>query len=452
MDQKSFIQGIELFYLVMLTLASFWAAYLVIQRWVANRNNSVSVRLGVFFALLIIISFGIPAVCRLIMTITPDLFPKTSVSATIFKIISLFNNLWLIMLADHLQQKEEIESSAVSRWQKIIVFSIIIMASIAIEPLVMSGIPFGKYALVLTDTVISFLAILSFTKSISKFLKPLTSYAVFHSLIWFLRIILPLLIVSSLCTFMLDAIYQQRPPTIILAGLLSLYLICVLIIYALLLAIVQTYGKAHPHASFVTDHKHEDLEIQVYGTQDDLLEMKNDKNPVQSELIPEQLMISFDNKLLQFSIELRCTDTERLAPVQFEWKGDKCPYPFFHWIYLSVAAINNLKVELKNAQVSRNKMCALLNPQLKPKNFITVWGITASLNLDPKKIILSDNLLDNNLVKMKFMDNLDSFLELTEHDADRLLRDRRYASEIAETTFNILKKSLQKRNNPSSAS
>ncbi|MFM7709882.1 MAG: hypothetical protein ACKO5C_03095, partial [Ferruginibacter sp.] len=109
--------------------------------------------------------------------------------------------------------------------------------------------------------------------------------------------------------------------------------------------------------------------------------------------------------------------------------------------------INNLKVELKNAQVSRNKMCALLNPQIKPKNFITIWGITASLNLKPDNIVIDPHLLENPAVKLKFMDNLDSFFELVEHDTERLERDRRYASEIAENVMDVLQKMLHQHNN-----
>lgn len=449
MNEKWIIQGVELFYLVMVSIVSCWAAIYVIRIWLKNQAKSVTTQLGILFALLIIVSFGIPALFRLMMITVPTLFPKTSLSGTIFKIISLFNNLWLILFANHIRQKQENEQATAARWKKIILFSLIIMTGIAIEPVTINQIPLGRYLLVGTDTAISLLAVITFSRSVHASLKTSPGFPIFRSLIVFVQIILPLLIVSSLFTFLLDAINHQRPPVSVLGILLGLYLICILMIYALLLAITYPSSGVYQLSSVKSDQSMVSESL-IHG---EWFDPTTDEHPVNKsihpELIPSKLQIDYDTQTMQFSLVMACSAGDLKQPTVFTWKGDKCPYPFFHWLYLSVAAINQLKVELKNAQVSRNKMCALLHPQLKPKNFITIWGITASLNLNPDNIQISPHVLDNHAVKLKFMDNLESFFELIEHDTERLERDRRYANEVAENVFDVLRKSLHQRINAS---
>jgi hypothetical protein len=452
MNERGIIQGVELFYLVMVSIASCWAATYVIRIWLKNQSKSVSTQLGILFALLIIVSFGIPALFRLMMITAPTLFSRTSLSGTIFKIISLFNNLWLILFANHIRQKEESEEGTAARWKKIILFSLIIMTGIAIEPVAFNQIPLGRYILIGTDTAISLLAIITFSRSVHAYLKSSPSFPIFRSLIVFVQIILPLLIVSSLFTFLLDTINQQRPSVSVLAILLGLYLICILIIYALLLAITHPFSTVSQPSVVKADQSNVGEQLNDGEWTDQTAGEQPVKTSIHPDLIPAQLQIDYDAQTMQFSLVMQCSVGDLKQPTVFTWKGDKCPYPFFHWIYLSVAAINQLKVELKNAQVSRNKMCALLHPQLKSKNFITIWGITASLNLNPENIHITPHLLDNNAVKLKFMDNLESFFELIEHDTERLERDRRYANEVSEEVYDVLRKSIRQQHNAQSKS
>jgi hypothetical protein len=312
------------------------------------------------------------------------------------------------------------------------------MLLMIIDKFVIQGYPIGKSAIILVDSFISIFCIFLLGKAISAFLKETMRETYFLLYIYQAFIlILSLLVASSAVLFFITlGIPNFKPSGISFLMIYALYFLSVSFIMGFLL--LASY-------LMLRNNYRNQLSIQRIGDteilEDVFIPAEETETIIETELeneleiLPQKVFIDFDQKKNAFSIKFICDPNEKT----FIWTGESCNYPFFYWLYLAIACDLDIKVEIKNAQVMRNKMVQLISRSLKPKNFIALSGEIAALNISKEFIYISEKVFTSSLVKSKFRLHIDPFLILTKYDAEKFQKDNRYNEYIFLETYDKIR-------------
>jgi hypothetical protein len=124
------------------------------------------------------------------------------------------------------------------------------------------------------------------------------------------------------------------------------------------------------------------------------------------------------------------------------WQSDNCIYPYFYWIYLYTGTALSIAVDIKNAQVMRNKMIQVLGKTFKPNAWITLRGDQASLAIQLKQLVIDRTIFEHPSIKNKFRQHIDPFLSLIEYDSSRYEKDRMYNEYVFLTVYDEILRRL----------
>lgn len=423
------LKDIQFFYLVILFTTMMIGSFISFRFWKTARSRDHIYSLSLLFQSLIILSLGLPPFGRLLSIIFPGEFINLELMSSLYKIISLFNNLFIILMVQSLPVNNK-RFSSISNITIVIVFVSVNMLLLILDKLVIYGFPIGKSMVVILDGLISVICLNLLRRSLSAFYRSVISeYRFINGILGASIGVLTLLIITSAVLFFVSVFNPAyHSGTLMMLGLYVLYYLSVSIMVSFLLAT--------GYLLLTGDWKQADSVLAEQDAADITPEQREDAEQGAAvisgiEIVPERIVIEYDSSKNTFGLDITCFPNER----HFVWNGENCNYPFYYWLYLAVAVKLGLKVEIKNAQVMRNKMVQLLSRELKPKNFITLSGEIATINLLPENIIVNPKVFTSSLVKSKFRMHIEPFLSLVNYDQEKYRKDRMYNEYIFLETY-----------------
>ncbi|MFZ4058128.1 MAG: hypothetical protein ACOYKE_08300 [Ferruginibacter sp.] len=437
------IKDIQLFYLTIVFCTMLIASIAAFRFWQIGKKAYHEHAQCLLFIALIAVTLGLPPFGRLLSLIFPGAFANLELMSSLYKIISIFNNLFIILTVRALPANAK-RFSLSSNLSIIILFVSVNMLLMIVDKFVIGGYPIGKSLIILVDSFISIFCIFLLGKALSSFLKETMRETyfllyIYQAFVW----ILSLLVASSAVIFFITLAYPNFKPN-------GLSLLIIYSLYFLSVSFIMGYLLLASYLMLRNNYRNQ-LSVQRIGDTDILEEafitieeadssletgsIAENEIETDFEILPQQVFIDFDQKKNAFSIKFICDPNEKT----FIWTGESCNYPFFYWLYLAIACDLDIKVEIKNAQVMRNKMVQLISRSLKPKNFIALSGEIAALNISKEFIYISEKVFTSSLVKSKFRLHIDPFLILTKYDAEKFQKDNRYNEYIFLETYDKIR-------------
>lgn len=416
------LKDIEFFYLALMVLVAFAGSLLSFNFWKANSDLKTKIYSNcALYISLVILTLGLPSFVRLISIGFPSALSSLELKSSLYKIISLFNNLFILLVAKELpvERRRFTKTTVLNLFILFVSLNILLLF---IDKLSFNGYPVGNIIVVLLDSLVSVLCIILLGRSIMSFLKEKVNVAgVVINFFMSSIALLCILILISASLFILKTNFPDLAlPTYVRFFSLLFYFFSISILIVVLLFVnyflLIRADSIQLSTKFNDKELLGDINVDVINEGDTLVESN-------MEILPKHILIDFDSSKSVFTICL----TGGANNKEYIWQGESCNYPFFYWIYLAVAVEFDLKAEIKNAQVMRNKMVQLISRDLKPKNIITLVGDLSSLNLSKHQIEIKPSVFSNRLVKAKFRTMADVLLPLIEYDVEKYKRDRMYS-------------------------
>lgn len=426
------IQDVQIFYLTMMVGAMAIAAIMSVGINKQGKHADTETRHALTFILLIILSYGLPPLGRLLSFLFPASFDNLELMSSLYKIISLFNNLFILLTVRSLPGIRQ-RFPQIGVLPLVVGFVVINMILLLADKFVLQGIPIGKAAIVVIDTVISISCLLLFTDAFQQFFSRYQQRFLGWILLFRINIgvLVGLLTFSAMLFFAKTFFGYVGPTTGVLICIYSLYLITSMLFVFYLLGLSQYLVAVNPVAAIHPDlsSKHTDNAVAADASEPDV-----------TQVVLNVRVVGEKPNQSQFILELASKQGERLHL----WQSDNCIYPYFYWIYLHVGQQLNITVEMKNAQVMRNKMIQVLGKAFKPTAWIQLKGDQAALVVEANQLVIDAHVFQHPAIKNKFRLHIDPFLRLIEYDAQRYERDRMYNEYVFLTVYEELLRQLTK--------
>ncbi|MFN0202840.1 MAG: hypothetical protein ACKVTZ_15050 [Bacteroidia bacterium] len=409
MNPESF-HYIRLFYHSIVLSTAILCFLLIFSFWQKHKEKEQSLVDALFFAALIVISWVIPSLGHLLSLV----FGSIEVLRSIFRVLSLCNNLFILLFLPYLGYFEGLKQPK-NTLKVIITFLLSMMFLFVIDGVSVKNVPIGSLTLLWVDTGLSLFAVYFLGKGMSQYFRQLfPQNPIFSRLTLIAAVLLSVVVLLSFALtqfnlFHLAFVYQYFYLTYIFQYMSIFFFMIAFIILSL--EWDKLLSQALPETQAPT-----------FDAQPLAME-------IETEILPESLAIDYDEAKQCFVLSLTCNTKV------YTWTGENCIYPFFYWVYVSLALKQNLPVPIKDAQVNRNKMLSLFGKELKPKNFLLLNGEEATLTLAAEKIHLNKIVLQHNAVKAKFRDNFKPFLPPTSYDNARYKSDFYYADEVFQAFY-----------------
>lgn len=350
------------------------------------------------------------------------IFQSEGLITSIFRVVSLFNNLFILLFLPYLGYFEFIKEQK-NTLNIIIVFLVIMMFLSVFQGVSFHNIEIGVYTLLWVDTALSLFAIYFLGKGIYKnFLEIFPENKIFSFLTLFSTFSLAFVIIIS---FLLNQ-FQLYKIAFVYQNFYFTYILQYSSIFFFMISFILLSLHWEKNLDKIQDEKIEEAEkiTELTPKEEEKVVLEAILPPAEMEILPESLTLDFDAVKQCFILNLVCNQKS------YAWTGENCIYPFFYWVYISLAMKQNVQVSIKDAQVNRNKMVSLFSKELKPKNFILLNGEEAVLNISKDKIHFGNNLFSHPAVKAKFKEQIKPFLFLAEYDAARYKAEIQYADTI----------------------
>jgi hypothetical protein len=422
------IQDVQVFYLTMMVASMVIAAVMSVVLIKQGKSLDAERKNILTFILLIIISYALPPLGRLLSFLFPASFDNLELMSSLYKIISLFNNLFILLTVRSLPGIKQ-RFSQLGVLPLVVGFVVVNMLLLLTDKFVLQGIPVGKAIIVVIDTLISVACLLLFTDAFNQLICRTTLQL--SSWVKLFRVNISILIgllAFSAALYFAKSFFAYAGPTIgTLTLIYALYLITSMLFVLYLLAVGQLIVSNTLNLPTATLGSSSDSDTKQDGVDLDVKDVK--------------LNVKIERKNTndaRYILELQ-TQTGELI---HSWQSDNCIYPYFYWIYLYTGTALSIAVDIKNAQVMRNKMIQVLGKTFKPNAWITLRGDQASLAIQLKQLVIDRTIFEHPSIKNKFRQHIDPFLSLIEYDSSRYEKDRMYNEYVFLTVYDEILRRL----------
>ena len=429
---NSTLESIQLFYHVILSLTLLMCCSIVFSFWYRKQTPNGASKNGILFSGLILLTWALSSMGHLFSKLFPEAGRDANLLASIFRVMSLFNNLFLFLVLPYLGLFRRFRNDRIN-FNISIIAIIIVMLSFILDRVSIHENNIGKLVVAFIDTILSAPIIVLFGYGLNRYCKQ--AYPKIGVLIVYNTLavsILFLVILGSMAMPLFNLFENEAIVSnfhivyfIHYPALFYLTVIIFMISYRMYSQVDQVFGFTGGSVSSQSEDASSDLPYSG------LSELSN-----QDEISPKSIHFDYQSDKQQFQLALKCQVNEQ--ETIYRWSGNNCTYPYFYWLYLSVALMHHIEVEIKDSQVSRNRMLRMLNKHLSPRFFIQLNGSVASLNMPVEQIFISPALFHHNAVKSKFKESIDPFLVLTTCDLKKYGQDWSYRDEIFERVYKLL--------------